>query len=253
MLGAFLISALGLVLPGTPARASVRMSIAVFGATGGVGGEAAFQALGRGESVRCLVRDKSRLKVPQGSGGASAGTPLVNEAMTVFEGTVTSASDVAKVFESGDVTGVHAPSCMRACASLDASNASPPATTPDPRRGDRAGRKVGRCRRDDAHRRHRQRHSSDEDERCQAHCCGHVHRSRRLGGAGGGNAMMGAASWAAGGRQYELFGDMTMLTGLGALRRHRFPTVHTLHDLALTVPLTAVLKPPPHSPGALLL
>lgn len=65
--------------------------------------------------------------------------------------------------------------------------------------------------------------------------------------------MMGAASWAAGGRQYELFGDMTMLTGLGALRRHRFPTVHTLHDLALTVPLTAVLKPPPHSPGALLL
>jgi NAD(P)-dependent dehydrogenase (short-subunit alcohol dehydrogenase family) len=110
MFGAALI-ALGLVLPGTPAGpargVAPRMSIAVFGATGGVGGEAAFQALGRGESVRCLVRDKSRLKVPVGSGGASAGTPLVNDALTVYEGTVTSASDVAKVFESGDVTGAH--------------------------------------------------------------------------------------------------------------------------------------------------
>jgi hypothetical protein len=109
----FVGAAFGLVLPGTPvtqrsARTSPRMSIAVFGATGGVGGEVAFQALGRGESVRCLVRDKARLKVPLGSGGASAGMPLVNDAMAVFEGTVTSASDVAKVFESGDVTGVHA-------------------------------------------------------------------------------------------------------------------------------------------------
>ena len=86
-------------------RARVKMSLAVFGATGGVGSEVAFQALGKGEVVRALVRDKSRLTVPPGSGGAAAGTPLVNEALTVFEGTVTSAADVAKVFESGDVTG----------------------------------------------------------------------------------------------------------------------------------------------------
>jgi len=108
----FAFGAVGLVLQGAPlahqGRANVHMSIAVFGATGGVGGEVAFQALGRGESVRALVRDKTRLKVPVGSGGASAGSPLANDAMSVFEGTVTSAADVAKVFESGDVTGAHA-------------------------------------------------------------------------------------------------------------------------------------------------
>lgn len=71
-----------------------------------MGSEVAFQALGKGQSVVALVRDKSRLLVPPGSGGSSAGSPLANSAMSVFQGSVTSAADVAKVFEKGDVTGV---------------------------------------------------------------------------------------------------------------------------------------------------
>lgn len=81
-------------------------SIAVFGASGGVGSEAVFQALGRGELVQCLVRDASRLLVPPGSGGPSAGSPLTNEDLTVVVGDVTQQQDVDKVFASGDVTGV---------------------------------------------------------------------------------------------------------------------------------------------------
>lgn len=84
---------------------SLKMSIAVFGATGGTGGEVAYQAMQRGEAVTCLVRDKSRLVVPVCSGGDSAGTALEGVA-NVVEGTVTSQDDVNKVFEGQDVTGV---------------------------------------------------------------------------------------------------------------------------------------------------
>jgi len=81
-------------------------SIVVFGGTGGTGGEAVFQALGRGESVVTLARDPSKMKVPVGSGGASAGSPLTNDALTVFPGSVTDKAAVDKCFEGQGVTGV---------------------------------------------------------------------------------------------------------------------------------------------------
>lgn len=73
-------------------------TIAVFGGTGGVGGEAVYQALARGESVVTLARDPSRMRIPVGSGGNSAGQPLKNEKLTVFQGSVTSKADVDKCF-----------------------------------------------------------------------------------------------------------------------------------------------------------
>ena len=94
----------------TTYRTSPHMSIAVFGATGGTGGEAAYQALARGEAVTALVRDKSRVVIPQGSGGSKAGQPLAG--INVVEGTVTNQADVDKVFEGQDVSmecGVRVP------------------------------------------------------------------------------------------------------------------------------------------------
>lgn len=89
----------------TARRTSPRMSIAIFGASGGVGGEAAFQAMQAGESVSCLVRDPSRLTVPPGSGGADAEKPLTGMS-NVVTGSVTNAADVEQVFDGQDVTGV---------------------------------------------------------------------------------------------------------------------------------------------------
>ena len=76
------------------AAVSPQCSIAVFGGTGGTGGEAVFQALGRGESVVTLARDPSKMTVPEGSGGSSAGNPLTNDELTVFKGSVTNKADV---------------------------------------------------------------------------------------------------------------------------------------------------------------
>jgi len=103
----------GLVLPGglrapstSPlARASdAQMALAIFGATGGTGSEAAFQALGRGESVIALCRDPSKLVLPPGSGGGDAGKPLSGD-ITAIKGDVTSKADVEQVFAAGKVTG----------------------------------------------------------------------------------------------------------------------------------------------------
>eukprot|EP00614_Pseudopedinella_elastica_P011638 CAMPEP_0172586568 /NCGR_PEP_ID=MMETSP1068-20121228/5925_1 /TAXON_ID=35684 /ORGANISM="Pseudopedinella elastica, Strain CCMP716" /LENGTH=268 /DNA_ID=CAMNT_0013381419 /DNA_START=52 /DNA_END=858 /DNA_ORIENTATION=+ len=80
-----------------------RMSIAVFGGSGGVGSEAVFQGLKKG-SVTTLVRNKAKLVIPPGSGGADAGKPL--EGANVVVGDVTKQEDVDKVFEGQDVTGV---------------------------------------------------------------------------------------------------------------------------------------------------
>ena len=83
-----------------PAGASVARggeafaSIAVFGATGGVGGEAAYQALARGEEVTALARDPSGLTVPEGSGGSAAGTPM-SGGITCIKGSVTNRADVS--------------------------------------------------------------------------------------------------------------------------------------------------------------
>lgn len=77
-------------------------AIAVFGGSGGVGSEVVFQELAKGNPVSCLVRNKARLVVPQGSGGAKAGLPLTGARVT--QGDVTNQADVDKVFESGDIT-----------------------------------------------------------------------------------------------------------------------------------------------------
>ena len=93
MLALSLLTPLALLVgsPGAvqPRAAGAHCSIAVFGASGGVGSEAVFQALGRGESVNCLVRDASRLLVPPGSGGSSAGSALTNGDLSVTVGDVT--------------------------------------------------------------------------------------------------------------------------------------------------------------------
>mmetsp|Transcript_8057 Transcript_8057/g.22210 ORF Transcript_8057/g.22210 Transcript_8057/m.22210 type:complete len:246 (-) Transcript_8057:284-1021(-) len=81
--------------------------IAVFGATGGVGSESAYQALERGAKVSVLCRSPSKLVVPPGSGGAAAGSKLASDRLRVVQGDVTSASDVSSVFEGADepITG----------------------------------------------------------------------------------------------------------------------------------------------------
>jgi nucleoside-diphosphate-sugar epimerase len=84
---------------------SLKMSIAVFGATGGTGGEVAFQALKNGQEVTCLCRDPTTLTVPEGSGGSEAGLPL-RGVTNVVKGSVTNQADVDKVFEGQDVEGV---------------------------------------------------------------------------------------------------------------------------------------------------
>ena len=80
-------------------------TIAVFGASGLTGAETVFQALNDGDNVVGLTRNPSNLKVPAGSGGASAGNPLENPNLTMIAGDVTKKSDVDKVFEN-DVDGV---------------------------------------------------------------------------------------------------------------------------------------------------
>jgi len=77
-------------------------AIAVFGGSGGVGSEVVFQELAKGHAVSCLVRNKARLVVPPGSGGAKAGLPLTGARVT--EGDVTKQADVDAVFASGDIT-----------------------------------------------------------------------------------------------------------------------------------------------------
>jgi len=81
-------------------------SVAVFGASGGTGSEAVLQAIERGESVTCLVRDKAKLKSPRTAAGFTEGAPLMSDKITVVEGSVTNKADVDKVFSAGDVTGV---------------------------------------------------------------------------------------------------------------------------------------------------
>lgn len=82
--------------------------IAVFGATGATGLEACYQALERGSKVSAFVRTPSRLVVPEGSGGAAAGSKLASDRLRVCQGDVTRASDVNQVFADGggDITGV---------------------------------------------------------------------------------------------------------------------------------------------------
>jgi len=95
-------------LPSVAALVAPTMSVAVFGATGLTGKEVTYQLLERGVSVRALCRDPSKLKKPLGSCGEAKAEELLEDAEKLFKfkGDVTSASDVEKIFETKDVTGV---------------------------------------------------------------------------------------------------------------------------------------------------
>lgn len=90
------------VASATPAEES---NIVVLGGTGGTGSECVVQALKRGAKVTVLARDPSKMVQPPGSGGAAEGQPLSDPNLTVVQGNVTSAADVAKVI-TADTTGV---------------------------------------------------------------------------------------------------------------------------------------------------
>ena len=85
-------------------RAPTQMSVAVFGATGLTGRECTHQLLERGVPVRALCRDPAKLLTPLGSTGKEE--LVENEQLYKYKGSVTSAADVEKVFESGDIEGV---------------------------------------------------------------------------------------------------------------------------------------------------
>jgi nucleoside-diphosphate-sugar epimerase len=63
------------------------------------------QALKRGAKVTVLARTPSKMVQPPGSGGADEGKPISDPNLTVVQGDVCNAADVAKVI-TGDVTGV---------------------------------------------------------------------------------------------------------------------------------------------------
>lgn len=79
--------------------------IVVFGGSGKTGSEVIYQALEQGYEVTTLARTPSKVLIPAGSGGENAGKPFNNDNLTVVQGNVTNAADVAKVITK-DVTGV---------------------------------------------------------------------------------------------------------------------------------------------------
>ena len=85
-------------------RVQPKMSVAVFGATGLTGRECTHQLLERGVPVRALCRDPAKLLTPLGSTGKE--DLVENDQLYKYKGSVTSAADVEKVFEGGDVEGV---------------------------------------------------------------------------------------------------------------------------------------------------
>ena len=89
-----------LAAAGVSVRAlSLKMqTIAVFGGTGKSGQEAVYQALKQNMKVIVLARDRSRMLIPMGSGGAKGGAALVDSNLTVVEGNVSNAADVEKAF-----------------------------------------------------------------------------------------------------------------------------------------------------------
>ncbi|CAB9501698.1 Flavin reductase (NADPH) [Seminavis robusta] len=88
---------------GSSSSSSLCMStIAVIGASGLTAQECVYRALEQGYDVVGLTRNPANVVIPQGSGGAKAGQPLVNDKLTVIGGDVTKKEDVAKVFEAAD-------------------------------------------------------------------------------------------------------------------------------------------------------
>mmetsp|Transcript_2028 Transcript_2028/g.6136 ORF Transcript_2028/g.6136 Transcript_2028/m.6136 type:complete len:277 (+) Transcript_2028:832-1662(+) len=96
--------ALRSVRGGHARRAAPSMAVAVFGSTGLTGRECTHQLLERGIAVRALCRTPANLLTPLGSTGKE--DEVVNDKLFKYKGTVTSASDVEKVFEGGDIEGV---------------------------------------------------------------------------------------------------------------------------------------------------
>jgi len=80
--------------------------IAVFGGTGQLGSECVYQALKSGFKVSVLARDAGKLTVPPGSGGASAGNSISDKNLNIIIGDVRRQTDVDKVFEGQDISGV---------------------------------------------------------------------------------------------------------------------------------------------------
>merc|ERR1711966_308019 len=82
-------------------------TIAVVGATGGVGLETVYQALSSGFKVRALCRTPEKLVVPPGSGGESkAGSSITSPDLEIIQGDVTKAQDVEKLLNDDDIQGV---------------------------------------------------------------------------------------------------------------------------------------------------
>ena len=82
-------------------------TIAVFGGTGQTGRECVYQALKEGKKVISLSRSGPPFLIPPGSGGNDADKPMNDPNLTILQGSVTSASDVAKVFDAAnDIEGV---------------------------------------------------------------------------------------------------------------------------------------------------
>jgi len=81
-------------------------TIAVFGASGLTASECVYQALKAGDTVVGLTRNPDKLKIPQGSGGSSAGEALTDANLIMIKGDVTKSADVSKVFEAAAIDGV---------------------------------------------------------------------------------------------------------------------------------------------------
>ena len=95
------------------AGADPQCALAVFGASGRTGSEVVLQALQRGESVSCLVRDRTRLKAPRDHSEMGLRknsmmnfSPTTNDKMSTTEGSVLNREDVDAVFEGKNITGV---------------------------------------------------------------------------------------------------------------------------------------------------
>ena len=133
----------GSSFPAARSRSTTQLcmkTIAVFGASGLTASECVYQALKNGDAVvgltryvrmcsildrslpllpfllyctMCILyynlyyyRNPSNLVIPKGSGGASAGQPLVDPNLTMIAGDVTKAADVQKVFANRKIDGV---------------------------------------------------------------------------------------------------------------------------------------------------
>jgi len=94
------------VSPRAAATPAEKSNIVVIGGTGATGSECVVQALARGSKVTVLARTPSKLAQPPGTAGeANAGKPIADPNLTVIQGSVTNAADVAKCITK-DTTGV---------------------------------------------------------------------------------------------------------------------------------------------------